>query len=71
MRDDRGAAGVPADSLAQALVTRYPPGAVVGGHRDASAFGPTVAGLSPGSACLLGFQRGRGEQVTFRQVRRS
>ncbi|MFC0506311.1 alpha-ketoglutarate-dependent dioxygenase AlkB [Micromonospora costi] len=61
-------AGVPADSLAQALVTRYPPGAVIGWHRDAPAFGPTVAGLSLGSDCLLRFQRGRGDQRRVYEV---
>ncbi|MGN9779617.1 alpha-ketoglutarate-dependent dioxygenase AlkB [Micromonospora sp. H33] len=55
-------AGVPAGSLSQALVTRYPPGSVIGWHRDAPAFGPTVVGLSLGSACLLRFQRGRGPE---------
>lgn len=57
-----GLAGVPAATLAQALVTRYPPGSVIGWHRDAPAFGPTVVGLSLGSACLLRFQRGRPEE---------
>ena len=34
-----------------ALVTRYPPGAAIGWHRDAPPFGPTVIGLSLLSAC--------------------
>ncbi|WP_433289554.1 alpha-ketoglutarate-dependent dioxygenase AlkB [Micromonospora sp. CA-244673] len=54
-------AGVEPEALAQTLVTRYPPGSVIGWHRDAPAFGPTVVGLSLGSACLLRFQRGTGE----------
>jgi alkylated DNA repair dioxygenase AlkB len=41
----------------QALVTYYPPGAPIGWHRDANAFGPAVAGLSLGSDCLMRFQR--------------
>ncbi|MEH0830629.1 MULTISPECIES: alpha-ketoglutarate-dependent dioxygenase AlkB [unclassified Micromonospora] len=50
-------AGVAETSFAQALVTRYPPGAVIGWHRDAPAFGPTVAGVSLAAACLLRFRR--------------
>ncbi|KAB1907093.1 alpha-ketoglutarate-dependent dioxygenase AlkB [Micromonospora sp. AMSO31t] len=54
-------AGVDPEALAQTLVTRYPPDSVIGWHRDAPAFGPTVVGLSLGSACLLRFQRGTGD----------
>ncbi|MGK5672308.1 alpha-ketoglutarate-dependent dioxygenase AlkB [Micromonospora sp. URMC 106] len=61
-------AGVPPTSLAQALVTRYPPGSIIGWHRDAPAFGPTVVGLSLGSACLLRFQRGTGEERRVYEV---
>lgn len=39
-------AGVPAEGLVEALVTRYPPGATIGWHRDAPVFGPTVMGVS-------------------------
>ena len=52
----------------QALVTRYPPGSVIGWHRDAPAFGPTVAGLSLGSSCLLRFQRGRADNRRVYEV---
>ena len=52
---------VPAD-LAEALILRYPPGAGIGWHRDAPAFGAPVVGLSLGSACRLRFQRGVGDQ---------
>lgn len=38
------------EALAQVLVTRYPAGSVIGWHRNAPAFGPTVVGLSLGSA---------------------
>ncbi|SDZ29320.1 Alkylated DNA repair dioxygenase AlkB [Micromonospora pattaloongensis] len=55
-------AGVECDLLAQTLVTRYPPGGVIGWHRDAPAFGPTVVGLSLGSACVMRFQRRRGQE---------
>ena len=49
------------DQLAEALVTRYPPGATIGWHRDAPAFG-AVVGVSLGTPCLLRFQRGSGAQ---------
>jgi alkylated DNA repair dioxygenase AlkB len=43
--------------LAQILVTRYPPGATIGWHRDAPMFGPTVVGVSFLSSCRIRFQR--------------
>ena len=48
--------------LAQALVLRYPPGATIGWHRDAPAFGAKIVGVSLGSACRMRFQRGTGEE---------
>ncbi len=51
--------GTPAGALAEALVTRYPPGATIGWHRDAPAFGDVV-GVSLGAPCVLRFQRGTG-----------
>src|SRR3954454_4076295 len=39
-------ADVRPDQLEQALVTRYPPGATIGWHRDVPAFGPVVVGVS-------------------------
>jgi alkylated DNA repair protein (DNA oxidative demethylase) len=57
----------PVDALAEALVTRYPPGATIGWHRDAPAFGDVV-GVSLASACDLRFQRGKGpERRVFEQ----
>ena len=50
----------PAD-LAEVLVTRYPPGATIGWHRDAVAF-DEVVGVSLGSPCLMRFQRGTGDR---------
>ncbi len=50
-------AGVPAEGLVEALVTRYPPGATIGWHRDAPIFGPTVVGVSLLSASTMRFQR--------------
>jgi alkylated DNA repair dioxygenase AlkB len=49
------------DGLAQILVTRYPPGAPIGWHRDAPMFG-LVVGVSLGSASRMRFQRGKGEE---------
>jgi alkylated DNA repair protein (DNA oxidative demethylase) len=57
----------PVDALAEALVTRYPPGATIGWHRDAPPFGDVV-GVSLASPCLLRFQRGQGaERRVFEQ----
>lgn len=47
------AARFPADATIEALVTRYPPGAGIGWHRDAPPFGPSLAGLSLAGACEL------------------
>ncbi len=62
-------AGVEPSSFEQALVTRYPPGATIGWHRDAWSFGPVVAGLSLASDCVMRFQRraGGGERRVFEQ----
>ena len=48
------------EDLVEALVQRYPPGATIGWHRDAPAFG-TVIGVSLGGACRLRFQRGKAD----------
>jgi alkylated DNA repair dioxygenase AlkB len=53
--------GVEPEAFAEALVTRYPPGAGIGWHRDAPLFGPQVVGVSLLSPCSLRFQRGAGE----------
>ena len=50
-------AEVEADELAEALITEYPPGAGIGWHRDAPAFGIVVA-ISLLSACRFRFRRG-------------
>lgn len=46
---------VPADALAEALLTEYPPGAPIGWHRDAPMFGD-VAGISLGASCRMKFR---------------
>ena len=45
------------EDLVQFLVTRSPPGAGTGWHRDAPLFGSKIAGVSLGSACRMRFQR--------------
>src|SRR3954447_8216143 len=52
-----GLSGRPPEDFAQALVTRYPPDASIGWHRDAAAFGSVVLGVSLLSACVMRFQR--------------
>lgn len=54
-------AGLDAGDLVEGLVQRYPPGATIGWHRDAPAFG-VVAGVSLASACRMRFQRGKGDE---------
>jgi DNA oxidative demethylase len=49
----------PAD-LAQILITRYPPGAGIGWHRDAPMFGSKIAGVSLGAPARMRFQRAVG-----------
>ena len=52
-------ASVEPASLAEILVTEYPPGAGIGWHRDAPQFG-VVIGVSLLSECRMRFQRGEG-----------
>ena len=51
----------PAD-LVQILVSRYPPGAGIGWHRDAPMFGSKIAGVSLLGASRMRFQRGKGTE---------
>ena len=64
-----GLAGVEPPSFVEALVTLYPPGASIGWHRDASAFGRVVVGVSLGSDAVMRFQRraAGGERRVFEQ----
>jgi alkylated DNA repair dioxygenase AlkB len=50
-------AGLAAEALAMAIVARYPPGAGIGWHRDAPAFG-TVVGVSLGGPARLLLREG-------------
>lgn len=47
----------PPHRFEEVLVTEYPPGATIGWHRDAPAFGSTVLGVSLGSSCRMRFRR--------------
>jgi alkylated DNA repair dioxygenase AlkB len=49
-----------ARTVDEVLITKYPRGARIGWHRDAPAFGPTVAGLSLSGGCRLELRRKRG-----------
>jgi alkylated DNA repair dioxygenase AlkB len=62
-------AGADADSFVEVLVTRYPPGASIGWHRDAAVFGPLVVGVSLGAEAVMRFQRraAGGERRVFEQ----
>jgi alkylated DNA repair dioxygenase AlkB len=48
---------VPEEAIQEVLVTRYPPGAGIGWHRDAPMFGATVLGVSLAGCCRMRFQR--------------
>ena len=64
-----GLADVEPGTLAEALVTCYPPGAGIGWHRDATAFGPVVVGVSLAADAVMRFQRtaAGGERRVFEQ----
>lgn len=47
------------EAFVETLVSRYPPGAGIGWHRDAPMFGAKVVGVSLSSACVMRFQRRR------------
>ena len=51
------AMGVSEEAIQEVLVTRYPPGAGIGWHRDAPMFGPAVLGVSLAGSCRMRFQR--------------
>jgi DNA oxidative demethylase len=57
-----GLAGLEPEELAQALVSRYPPGAPIGWHRDAPTFGPTLVGVSLGASSRLRLRSDDGEE---------
>jgi alkylated DNA repair protein (DNA oxidative demethylase) len=68
---DRAAALAEVDpaELAEILVTRYPPGAGIGWHRDAPLFGPKVVGVSLLASCRLRFQRRTTEARRVHELR--
>src|SRR5262245_61140547 len=68
LREAVGAlAGVAPETLVEALLTEYQPGAGIGWHRDAPMFG-IVAGVSLLGACRFRFERGRSEARETRAV---
>ncbi len=56
--------GVAPEAFEEVLVTRYPPGAGIGWHRDAPMFGDVV-GISLGATCNLRFREGSSGRATF------
>src|SRR3954453_10715785 len=50
------------EDLAQILVSRYPPGAGIGWHRDAPMFGSKIVGVSLLGSSRMRFQRGAGDE---------
>ena len=50
-------ADVASENFTETLVTRYPPGAGIGWHRDAPLFGAKVVGVSLLAPCRMRFQR--------------
>jgi alkylated DNA repair dioxygenase AlkB len=60
------AAGLEPGALEEVLVSRYPPGASIGWHRDAPMFGPSVIGVSLLGVARMRFRReGGGTYQTF------
>lgn len=49
--------GAAAETFTEGLVMEYPPGAVIGWHRDAPKFGPVVLGVSLASPARLRFKK--------------
>ena len=56
-----GMAGLEPCALEEVLVSRYPPGASIGWHRDAPMFGPVVIGVSLLGAARMRFRRKVGD----------
>lgn len=50
-------AQIPGERFDEALVSRYPPGAGIGWHRDAPMFGSKVVGVSLLASSIMRFQR--------------
>ena len=56
------------EDLVQILVSRYPPGAGIGWHRDAPMFGSTIAGVSLAAPARMRFQRTVGGERSTAEV---
>jgi alkylated DNA repair dioxygenase AlkB len=59
-------ARIPPEAFAEVLVTRYPPGAPIGWHRDAPYFGPAVVGVSLIGDAVMRFRRTAAGRASFR-----
>ncbi len=53
--------GIEPARFEEILVTEYTPGATIGWHRDAPAFGASVVGISLLAACRMRFRRKQGD----------
>src|SRR5688572_14389898 len=60
-------AHVEPSTLAEVLVTEYPPGAGIGWHRDAPMFG-LVVGVSLVNSCRFRFRRGPGQKAFINYI---
>jgi DNA oxidative demethylase len=59
---------LPPEALEETLVSRYPPGASIGWHRDAPMFGPDVVGVSLGAPARMRLRKSVGAgYVTYVQ----
>jgi len=56
-------ADVPAEELAEGIITEYPPGAPIGWHRDVPQF-EIVIGISLSGACRMRFKPIKGGKIT-------
>ncbi len=62
-------AGLAAGEFKELLVTKYPPGASIGWHRDAAAFGGIIVGISLLSPCIMRFaRREAGERYVYERI---
>lgn len=59
--------GIEAAAWEEVLVSRYPPGATIGWHRDAPMFGENVVGLSLLAPCVMKFRRWRAKDRDVRK----
>jgi alkylated DNA repair dioxygenase AlkB len=61
-------AGHPPDAFTEGLVMEYPPGAVIGWHRDAPKFGPVVLGVSLAADARMRFKKVSAAKATVERA---